>query len=225
MKIAELLMRIVLAADAPPPAPPAPPPVDEGDRDVQLQAGIPYQTPPDQAGVVVQGAYQGKNWQSGRTYHYLNNHLHLQSGYLQPTATLQLTHLWAYGAPPPSYLLPPLPPPDTAQISGTISPLALTIGDPNKRRLTLTLPIGIAASVAGDIFGQTNGPGASGMHGQLLGVFGVQADYVFAPHWSITVTGGGQAGVDISSGGANGVVNGVGSFLFTYHFCNQFKNN
>jgi hypothetical protein len=189
----------------------ATPQPDAGSSEWQFAHGIAAQSGPAQAGSAVQGAYQGKNWVPGMAVDFLK-YFHLQLGILQPSLTLQLTHLRALQSPAGSAAAP-APPPDTAQLSGTIAPAVLKFGD-----FTITPQLGVAGAAAGDVFGQTKGPGKSGTHGQALGVINLQVDYSLSKRVSLTATGGAQGGVDIGPKGAQGTGNINGSFVATYHF-------
>lgn len=139
-------------------------------------------------------------------------YFHLQFGILNPSLTLQLTHLRALESPSGS-AAKPAPPPDTAQLGGTIAPAVLKFGD-----FTITPQLGVAGAVAGDVFGQTKGPGKSGTHGQALGLINLQVDYSLSKRVSLTATGGAQGGLDVGPKGPQGTGNINGSFVATYHF-------
>jgi hypothetical protein len=198
------------AADAPK-APAAKKP-DPGTAENQLAAGAAYQSGPHQAGAQVQAAFQDKNYVPGVAYDYCNL-FHLQLGILQPTYTLQLVHLAPLKTGTPS-AANPLPPPDTAQFSATISPAVLKVGD----NLSIAPQIGIAGVAAGDAFGTTKGPGQSGGHTQALGIVNLQVDYKLSDTVSLTGTVGYQEGVDSGPKGNNEVGNVTGSVLATFHF-------
>ncbi|WP_295672218.1 SpvB/TcaC N-terminal domain-containing protein [uncultured Mucilaginibacter sp.] len=188
----------------------------KGDPDWQLQFGPAYQSNPNQFGGVVQGAYQSRNLLYSRWLNSKNNNFHFQGGLVQPTATLQYGHLAV--AKPSGVTLPDkFPPPDTLQGSYTVSPFALVIGDPERQRFTLTAPFGVAASVAGDIFGQTKGSQSSGRHEQILFVGSLQADYVFHDYLSVTGVFGRQGGVDFGPSGSSATKAWAGSLLLTIH--------
>lgn len=195
---------------APQPAAAAPKP-DPGVREVQVASGIAAQSGPAQAGVVLQAALQGKNWVPGKVIDFLD-YFHLQLGVLQPTLTLQLTHLRPV-QPGGGSAAQPLPPPDAAQLGGTIAPASLKVGD-----FTITPQIGIAGALAGDVFGKTKGPGRSGRHEQALGVINLQIDYKLSERASLTAAAGAQGGLDVGPQGAQGVGNATGSVVATFHF-------
>lgn len=192
---------------------------DPGDWDVQIQTGGAFQSNPNQYGGVFGIAYQNKNLYSGRLhkFHLGSTTGIFQPGILQPTVAALYTHLKDPGKDTP------LPPPDTIQGSGTFTPFAVTIGDPHKVRLAITLPIGIGIAGAGDFYGQTKGPSASGRHLQLLGLAGGQADFVFSSHVSLTATGGFQGGADRGPEGWHGTYAGTASLFFNFHIADQFK--
>jgi hypothetical protein len=189
----------------------APPQPDAGSSELQLAPGIAAQSGPAQAGLALQGAYQGKNWVPGMTVDFLK-YFHLQLGILQPSLTLQLMHLRALQSPAGS-AAKPAPPPDTGQLSATIAPAVLKFGD-----FTITPQLGLAGAVAGDVFGQIKGPGKSGTHGQALGIINLQVDYSLSKRVSLTATAGTQGGLDVGPKGPQGTGNVNGSFLATYHF-------
>ncbi|HEY2504511.1 MAG TPA: DUF4157 domain-containing protein [Mycobacterium sp.] len=184
---------------------------DPGSREAQLALGIAAQSASTQAGEVVQGALQDKNYVPGIAVDFLH-YFHLQLGILQPTLTLQLTHLKPV-EPGSGSAASPLPPPETAQLGGTFSPAVLKVGD-----FTIAPQIGLATALAGDVFGETSGPGKSGTHGQALGVINLQVDYKLSERASLTGAIGTQGGLDIGPQGTKGVGNVTGSFVATFHF-------
>ncbi len=207
--------------DLPPPENQTPAQHDPGDPDVQVQAGVFYQSNPNQggAGVVISG--QGKNlWTPSPTYKA--GPTTAQLGILQPQATLQLTQLVPLGTDsnPASQASPP---PSTGQLGVTATPIIWTIGDKTGVHITVTTPIGVAGAYAGDPFGTTTGPRASGTHGQILGTAAAQIDFVVLPHLSITATGGGQAGADYGPSGWTGTAAATGSIVVNIHFFDQMK--
>jgi hypothetical protein len=191
----------------------AAPKPDPGSREKQLALGIAAQSGPTQAGEVVQGALQDKNYVPGVAVDFLK-YFHLQLGILQPTLTLQLTHLKPV-QPGAGSAASPLAPPDTAQVGATFSPAILKVGD-----FTIAPQIGLATALAGDIFGTTKGSGKSGTHGQGLGVINLQVDYPLSKRASLTGVVGTQGGLDFDFGShaTKGVGNITGSFVATFHF-------
>jgi Domain of unknown function (DUF4157) len=197
----------------PPPVPdPTPTPEDKPKRDPgeaenQLAIGTAAQTGPPQVGPAVQAAFQDKNIYSGVVHDFLTD-FHLQLGVLQPTLTVQLAHL------APISRASPLPPPDQAQFTATFSPAVIKYKD----ILTLAPQIGVAGSVAGDIFGTTKGPDKSGEHVQALGVVNLQLDYKISEKLSATAAAGYQSGVDSGPHGNKGTEAYTGSLFATFHF-------
>jgi hypothetical protein len=192
---------------------------DPGDPDVQVKSGFFYQSNPGQGGTGYVFSAQGRNlWTPSPTYKL--GPTQLQLGVLQPQANLQLTQLapLAGGSNSASQ---PSPPPSTAQLGLTASPITWTVGDKTGVHLTVTTPVGVAGSYAGDPFGTTSGPGASGTHGQILGTAAAQVDFVVLPHLSLTGTAGGQAGADYGPKGWNGTSAATASIVVTIHIFDQ----
>ena len=200
-------------APATPLATPKGPQPDPGSRERQLAVGGAAQSGPAQVGGVVQGAFQDKNYVPGIAVDFLK-YFHLQLGVLQPTYTLQLTHLKPTQGGAGSSASP-LPPPDTAQFSATFSPAVVKVG-----ALTIAPQVGLATAVGGDVFGTTKGPGKSGTHGQALGVISLQLDYSLTKRLSLTGAVGAQGGLDVDLGTrqATGTGNVNGSVVATFHF-------
>jgi Domain of unknown function (DUF4157) len=194
----------------------ATPKPDAGSSEWQVAPGIAAQTGPAQAGSMLQGAYQGKNWVPGKALDFLK-YFHLQLGILNPSLTLQLTHLRALQSPAGSAATP-APPPDTAQLGGTIAPAVLKFSPKGLGVFTVSPQLGVAGAIAGDVFGQIKGPGKSGTHGQALGVINLQLDYSVSERVSFTATGGAQGGLDVGPKGRQGTGNINGSVVATYHF-------
>ena len=179
-----------------PEAPKSKHPID----DVQVAGGLAGQTgggAVTQAGGDAQAAIQFKDflaWFHGRL------------GLLQPTLALNYTHLYPIGSGSGSLSTPP---PDTLQLSFVLSPVKQTLGEGDKFHVDLTLPIGAAGSL-----GLAKSPTLA-----ALGIFGAQADIIFAPHWSATLGVGGQVGEGVKDVGWTGTLN------ITFHLSNQFKND
>ncbi len=196
------------------PSQPAHPEPDKGSSEWQYAQGSGFQSGPGQGGMMVQAAHQDPNYVPGIARDFLK-YFHLQLGILQPTLALQLTYLkpLAAGSPPLRPLLQanqpktPLPPPVTAQLGFTISPMVLKVG-----AFTIAPQIGPAVALAG-------GAPASVAHGQLLGVINLQVDYKLSDLASLTGAFGAQGGLDVAKGqGAQPTGNVNGSFLATLHF-------
>jgi hypothetical protein len=194
---------------------------DKGDVDVQAQRGIAYQSNPGQVGEVFNLSVQTPNfWTPALTRTY--GPTQLQWGVLQPVANLQLTQLSPLAGVSRS-ASQPSPPPSTAQLSFTVTPIIFTIGPSSGVHLSVTTPLGLAGAYAFDPFGTTSGPGASGTHGQILGIGGGQADLVVGHHVSFTLAGGGQAGADHGPGGWSPTIAGTASFVINIHGFDQQK--
>lgn len=192
----------------------APTPKKEDDDGSQKQLALGFASQhlngPDQAGLQLQGAYQGRDWQKGPHGRFLK-YFEIELGILQPTVTLQLTRLWPIGAGRGT-VRNPLPPPDTAQLGGTVSLAVIKAG-----KLSIAPQIGAAASIAGDVFGTTSGPGKSGGHVQALGVINLQIDYELPKNFSITATAGFQGGTDFAPKSVQQTDNATTSVVVTYH--------
>jgi Domain of unknown function (DUF4157) len=184
---------------------------DPGSRELQIAPGVAAQSGPTQAGEQLQVALQDKNLVPGKVIDFLR-YFHLQIGILNPTLTVQLTHLRPVQSGRGS-AAHPLPAADTAQLGVSISPAALKVGD-----LTITPQIGPAEAIAGDVLGTTKGPGRSGLHAQALGVINLQIDYKLSEGVSLTATAGGQFGRDVGPRGATGTEAATASFAATFHF-------
>jgi hypothetical protein len=200
-----------------PPVPDKPPEAtvpekpDPGKREGQFAEGGVYQSGPNQTGMAAQGAFQDKNYVPGAVYDFFDG-FKVQLGVLQPTYTLQYSHLRPTKAVAGS-ATQPLPPTDGVQASATISPIVITKGN-----LTIAPQIGVATAVGWDGSGGPRQPGSSGTHGQVLGVVNLQVDYKVDDSFSITGTVGDQAGLDASHEGAKGTNALTGSVMGTLHF-------
>jgi hypothetical protein len=186
-------------------------PPDPGKREKQVAEGAVAQTGPNQAGMAVQGAVQDKNWVPGVVYDLFDD-FKVQFGVLQPTLTVQYSHLQPTTATAGT-AAQPLPPPDNVTVTGTISPIAITKGN-----LTITPQIGVAAAVGWDGSGGPRRPGSSGTHEQALGVVNLQVDYKFDDTFSVTGTVGDQGGFDHGPDGGKGTNALTGSVMGTLHF-------
>jgi hypothetical protein len=186
-------------------------PPDPGKKEKQVAEGAVAQTGPNQAGMAVQGALQDKNWVPGVVYDLFDD-FKVQFGVLQPTLTVQYSHLQPTTATAGT-AKDPNPPPDNMTVSGTISPIAITKGN-----LTISPQIGVAAALGWDGSGGPKRPGSSGTHEQALGVVNLQVDYKLDDTFSITGAVGDQGGLDHGPGGFKGTNAVTGSVMGTLHF-------
>lgn len=188
-----------------------PEPPDPGKREGQAAEGGVYQSGPNQTGIAVQGAFQDKNYVPGAVYDLFDG-FKAQVGVLQPTYTLQYSHLQPTTTKAGT-AADPLPPPDNMTASATFSPVVITKGN-----LTIAPQVGVAAAVGWDGSGGPKQPGSSGTHGQILGVVNLQIDYKVDDSFSITGSVGDQGGLDRGPEGNKGTNALTGSVMGTLHF-------